>query len=74
MAFACVYMLLQQADPSNAKNVGKEKTEDIWMLDQVLKAEKVELLGMLCPFWKRPKIEPIEKTRRKLAQMLSSGH
>jgi len=27
MAFACVYVLAQQADPSSAKNVGKEKAE-----------------------------------------------
>ena len=27
MAFACVYVLAQQADPSSAKNVGKERAE-----------------------------------------------
>jgi len=27
MAFACVYVLAQQADPSNAKNAGKERAK-----------------------------------------------
>jgi len=27
MASACVYVLAQQADPSSAKNVGKERAE-----------------------------------------------
>jgi len=27
VAFACVYVLAQQADPSSAKNVGKERAE-----------------------------------------------
>lgn len=27
MAFACVYVLAQQADPSSAKNAGKERAE-----------------------------------------------
>jgi len=27
MVFVCVYVLAQQADPSNAKNAGKERAE-----------------------------------------------
>jgi hypothetical protein len=27
MAFVCVYVLAQQADPSSAKNAGKERAE-----------------------------------------------
>ena len=50
-----------------------KKLRDLWMFDQVFKADKAELLGMFEPFWKRPKVEPIERTRRKLAQMLSDG-
>jgi hypothetical protein len=52
----------------------KKKLRDFWMFDQVFKAEYAELLGMFVPFWHRPKIEPKEKTRRKLAQNMSSGH
>lgn len=33
----------------------RKKRRDIWILDQIFKAEKAELLGMFVPFWKRAK-------------------
>jgi hypothetical protein len=32
MAFACVYVLAQQANPSSAKNAGKERAETVFRL------------------------------------------
>jgi hypothetical protein len=51
----------------------KKRLRDFRILDQLFKAEKAELLGLFVPFWKHPKIESIEESRRKLARLLAGN-
>ncbi len=48
------------------------KEYDNWLLNEVFKQERAELLGMSVPFWKRHRRVSIEETRQKLARLLNS--
>jgi hypothetical protein len=51
----------------------KKKLRDAWLLDKVFQQDKAEALGMFVPFWKRPKIESIVDSRRKLKRLIEGG-
>lgn len=46
---------------------------DEWLLNEIFKQEKAELLGMYIPFWKRHRRVSIEESRQKLACLLNSA-
>jgi len=48
------------------------KEYDNWLLNEIFKQERAELLGMSVPFWKRHRRVSIEDSRRKLACLPNS--